>query len=198
MDSAPTSKQLTHDRIVDTAARSIRASGLHGVGVADIMKQAGLTHGGFYAHFASRNALVAEALAHAGQQSRERLRAAIEAGEAKGHSRFRALVEGYLHDRNLKSCESGCPVAALGSEMARQDGEVRQASALRVQSLFATVANYLPGGHGDEAPSVIAGQLVGALQLARTLGDNAQGRAVLAATRRALLDQYESPPRARA
>jgi TetR/AcrR family transcriptional repressor of nem operon len=70
MDTAPASrKQLTHDRILDTAARVLRDSGFQGVGVADIMKRAGLTHGGFYAHFPSRDALLAEALARAGEDS---------------------------------------------------------------------------------------------------------------------------------
>jgi TetR/AcrR family transcriptional regulator, transcriptional repressor for nem operon len=73
-------KQLSHERIVDTAARVLRESGFAGVGVADIMKRAGLTHGGFYAHFASRDALLAEALERAGEDSRTRLRRSIEAG----------------------------------------------------------------------------------------------------------------------
>lgn len=190
----PTKKQLTHERIVDTAARAIRGGGFHGVGVADIMKQAGLTHGGFYAHFPSRQALVAEALAHAGQQSRERMERAMAAREARGASRFRALVESYLADANLKSCEAGCPVAALASEMPRQADEVREAAADRVRSLMALVRHCLPGSAADGVDGAVAGQLVGALQLARTLGDNAQGRALLAATRRTLLAQHDPAP----
>jgi len=115
MDTPPSRKQLTHERIVDTAARALRGNGFHGVGVADVMKQAGLTHGGFYAHFPSRDVLLAEALQRAGEHSRERLRRSIAGGEARGLSRFRALVDAYLSERHLKEPESGCPVAALAS-----------------------------------------------------------------------------------
>lgn len=193
MDAAPSRKQLTHDRILDTAARALRGTGFHGVGVADVMKKAGLTHGGFYAHFASRDALLAEALEHAGADSRARLQKALAAGEAKGHSRLRALVESYLSDRHLGSPESGCPVAALASEMPRQADAVREAAATRVRSLIALVATVLPEDQPAGTAAIVASQLVGSLQLARMLGDNAQGKRHLAAARRFLLEQFESP-----
>jgi AcrR family transcriptional regulator len=198
METTPSRKQLTHERIVDTAARALRGSGFHGVGVADIMKQAGLTHGGFYAHFPSRDVLLAEALERAGRDSQERLQRSIAAGEARGWSRLRALVEGYLSERHLKSPESGCPVAALASEMPRQSDEVRETAAKRVVSLLAAVEATLPPDPVEGAAATIASQLVGALQLARALGDNAQGRRHLAAARRSLLEQFEpSRPAAR-
>ena len=193
MDTAPSRKQLTHERIVDTAARALRGTGFYGVGVADIMKQAGLTHGGFYAHFPSRDVLLAEALDRAGQDSQERLRRSIAAGEARGFSPFRSLVEAYLSERHLKAPESGCPVAALASEMPRQADEVREAATRRVQALLAAVESTLPPDHAEGAAAAVAGQLVGALQLARALGDNAQGRRHLATARRFLLEQFESP-----
>ena len=194
MDTAPaTRKQQTHDRILDTAARVLRDAGFQGVGVADIMKRAGLTHGGFYAHFASRDALLAEALERAGQDSQARLRRSIAAGEAKGQSAFRALVESYLSDRHLKSPDSGCPVAALASELPRQGEAVRAAAQARVTSLLGSVEAVLPPGASAGAAGVVAGQLVGALQIARTLGDNAMGRRHLAAARDFLLEQYEPP-----
>lgn len=198
MDATPSRKQLTHDRIVETAARALRAGGFAGIGVADVMKQAGLTHGGFYAHFPSREVLLAEALDRAGQDSRERMQRSIQAGEARGVGRFRALVESYLSERHLKSPESGCPVAALASEMPRQGDAVREASMVRVKSLLASVGSCLPEGHAPATAAVVASQLVGALQLARALGDNAQGRKHLAAARDFLLQQFESPrPRGR-
>ena len=193
MDSTPaTRKQLTHDRILDTAARVLRDSGFQGVGVADIMKRAGLTHGGFYAHFPSRDALLAEALLRAGQDSRARLQRSIAAGEAKAGNPFRALVESYLSERHLRSPDSGCPVAALASEMPRQSEAVRAAAATRVESLVEAVRATLPPDQPAEAAAVIASQLVGALQLARTLGDNARGRRHLAAARRFLLEQFDT------
>ena len=193
MDSTPaTRKQLTHDRILDTAARVLRDSGFQGVGVADIMKRVGLTHGGFYAHFPSRDALLAEALLRAGQDRRARLQRSITAGEARAGNPFRALVESYLSERHLRSPDSGCPVAALASEMPRQSEAVRAAAATRVESLVEAVRATLPPDQPAEAAAVIASQLVGALQLARTLGDNARGRRHLAAARHFLLEQFDT------
>jgi TetR/AcrR family transcriptional repressor of nem operon len=192
MDDPPGRKQLSHDRIVETAARAIRRAGFHGVGVADIMKEAGLTHGGFYAHFASRNALLAEALEAAGRESAERLAKGSAHRQAKGASPLRALVDGYLSEQHLGSAESGCPVAALASEIPRQSPEVRAAAAQRVRSLMARVREALPAEAAPASAAVIASQLVGALQLGRALGDNAEGRSVLAAARHNLLAQYDT------
>ena len=199
MERAPaTRKQQTHDRIVDTAARVLRDGGFQGVGVADIMKRVGLTHGGFYAHFPSRDALLVEALERAGQDSRSRLLRSIDAGEKQSASRFRALVESYLSDRHLASAETGCPVAALASEMPRQSHAVRAAGAVRVQSLTAAVAATLDVDEPADTAVVVASQLVGALQLARALGDNAKGRRHLAAARKFLLAQFDpATPRGR-
>ena len=191
MASPPSRKEVTHERIVATAARAIRRGGFHGVGVADIMKQAGLTHGGFYAHFSSRNALLAEALERAGQDSAARVSQATAARQARGASALRALVEGYLSDRHLAEIEAGCPVAALASEMPRQSAEVRASSAQRVRGLLAAVRRALPKDAPADSSPAIASQLVGALQLARALGDNAEGQALLKASRRALLAQYD-------
>lgn len=195
MEIAPNRKALTHERILDTASRAIRRAGFQGVGVADIMKEAGLTHGGFYAHFASRDALLAEALVHAGQQSAERVSKGNAAREANGASPFRAMVEGYLSDRHLSGTENGCAVAALASEMPRQSPEVRAAAAQRVRSLMAMVERSMPEGAEPGTAAAIASQMVGALQLARALGDNAEGRALLADNRNALLARHDvSPP----
>ena len=194
MDGQPTRKQVTHERIVETAARAIRRGGFHGVGVADIMKEAGLTHGGFYAHFASRDALLCEALERAGQDSAARVAKAASSRQARGASALRALVEQYLSDSHLAATEDGCPVAALLSEMPRQSREVSDAAARRVRSLVATVRRTLPSDAGADNAAAIAGQLVGALQLARALGNNAEGKALLAATRRMLLAQHDTRP----
>jgi AcrR family transcriptional regulator len=191
MDSPPSRKQLTHDRIVTTAARAIRRGGFHGVGVADIMKEAGLTHGGFYAHFASRDALLAEALARAGQEGVARVSKEVALRRKQGASALRALVEGYLAERHLGTTEKMCAVAALASEMPRQSPEVREAAAQRVRGLVTLIEHSLPPDVPATSAPVIACQLVGALQLARALGNNAEGKALLAASRDALLSQYE-------
>lgn len=191
-------KQLTHGRIVDTAARVLRESGFAGVGVADIMKRSGLTHGGFYAHFPSRDALLAEALERAGNDSGTRLRRAVKAAQADGISPLRALIEMYLSDRHLKSPGTGCPVAALASDMPRQSDALRHAASARVRALVANVQSVLPARRPPQEAAAIAAQLVGALQIARALGDGAAGRRHLAQSRQFLLEQFDSPrPRGR-
>jgi AcrR family transcriptional regulator len=194
MENPPSRKETSHERIVAAAARAIRRGGFQGVGVADIMKEAGLTHGGFYAHFSSRNALLAEALERAGQDNAARTRDDLATRQSRGASPLRALVEGYLSDRHLGDIETGCAVAALASEMPRQTPEVREAAAQRVRAMVAAVRRALPkDAPADSGPS-IASQLVGALQLARALGNNAEGRALLRASRRSLLAQYDHQP----
>ena len=116
-------KELSHERIVDAAARAIRREGYAGVGVADVMKEAGLTHGGFYAHFPSRDAMLVAAMERAGRDGAARMTQSIARRRAEGASPLRALVEGYLSETHLTSCEGGCPISALASEMPRQSPE---------------------------------------------------------------------------
>jgi len=192
MSSAPTRREVTHDRIVEVAARTLRRDGYAGIGVADVMKQAGLTHGGFYAHFESRDALIAEAIARAGRDSAATSAQRVETSRARGDSALRAVIEGYLSEAHLNDTESGCVVAALSSEMPRQSPELLAPAVERVRKLIAMVQRALPEGGTKEQAMVIAGTMVGTLQLARTLGANAQGKTMLAAARDALLAQYDT------
>lgn len=192
MHTPPSRREATHERIVDVAARALRRNGYAGVGVADVMKQAGLTHGGFYAHFASREALLAEAIERAGRDSAANMQRRVETGLARGHSAFRSVVESYLSEAHLRGVEAGCLVAAVGSEMPRQSPELLAPSAERVRALMALVQRSLPQGTPEQAMAVVA-TLVGSLQLARTLGVNAQGKAMLKAAREALLAQHDTP-----
>jgi len=169
---APTRKEITHERIVDAAARAIRRSGYHGTGVADIMKEAGLTHGGFYAHFDSREAMLAEAADRAGAEAvaaSASIAAAVPAEKA-----LQALLEAYLSKEHVENAERGCPVVALGSEMPRQATEVRHASTLRIKEMIDLVARQSPnwgrpGAH--EQALVTVATMVGALMLARAVDD---------------------------
>jgi len=126
--------------------------------------------------------------------ARRAITRATQARQARGVSAFRAFVDSYLSEAHLASIDTGCPVAARGCDMARQTGAVRQASAQRVERLIARVRDTLPGAT-HAAAAVIVGTLVGSLQLARALGDNTEGRAVLAAARRALIQQHDSAAR---
>ena len=189
MTTAPSRREITHERIVDVAARTLRRNGFDGVGVADVMKQAGLTHGGFYAHFESREALLAEAVERAGRESGTRMRERVDASLARGESGLRTVIESYLSEAHLTGAESGCVVAALSSEMPRQSATVAAPAMNRVRKLIALVQHAMPGGSKEQA-MVVASTLVGTLQLARALGANAQGKALLAASRDALIAQY--------
>lgn len=184
-------KEISHERIVEAAARAIRREGYAGVGVADVMKEAGLTHGGFYAHFPSRDAMLAAAMERAGRDGAARMAQSMARRRAEGASPLRAWVESYLSDTLLANCERGCPISALASEMPRQSAEVREVSATRVQRLVQALQQVLPADAGEHAAMAVTSNLVGAMQLARALGDNAQGRAMLAATRKSILDQYD-------
>jgi AcrR family transcriptional regulator len=182
MKKAPVrSKEATHERIVDAAARAIRRSGYAGTSVADIMKQAGLTHGGFYAHFPSREAMLAEAADRAGADAvaaSTRIAAAVPPEQA-----LRQMMSAYLSKEHLNSTERGCPVAALGSEMPRQAPEVRRAATRRIKEMIDVVARHLPdwgqpGAH--ERALVIVSAMSGALLLARAVDDPKLSDALLA------------------
>jgi TetR/AcrR family transcriptional regulator, transcriptional repressor for nem operon len=165
-------KEVTHDRIVKVAARAIRRSGYAGTGVADIMKEAGLTHGGFYAHFASREALLAEAADCAGAAA-VGASSDIAAAAPPGRS-LQALVRAYLSQQHLEDVENGCPVAALGSEMHRQAPEVRHAATRHIKEMIDLVARQLPnwgapGAH--EQAMFIVSSMIGTLVMARAVDD---------------------------
>src|SRR5436190_14876025 len=165
-------KDVTHERIVDAAARAIRRSGYAGTGVADIMKDAGLTHGGFYAHFASREAMLAEAADRAGAEGV----AAVErvASAAPPRKALQALLRAYLSKTHVVGVETGCAVAALGSEMPRQAPEVRRAATRRIKEMIDLVARQAPDwgqpGAIERALFTVA-TIVGALVLARAVDD---------------------------
>jgi AcrR family transcriptional regulator len=165
-------KDLTHERIVGAAARAIRRSGYAGTGVADVMKDAGLTHGGFYAHFASREAMLAEAADRAGAEGV----AAVErvASAAPPRKALQALLGAYLSKAHVEGVETGCAVAALGSEVPRQAPEVRRAATRRIKDMIDLVARQSPewgqpGAHQHALVTVAT--MVGALVLARAVDD---------------------------
>ncbi|MFL5519306.1 MAG: TetR/AcrR family transcriptional regulator [Gemmatimonadales bacterium] len=169
---APSRKEATHERIVDTAARAIRRSGYDGAGVAEIMKEAGLTHGGFYAHFDSREEMLAEAADRAGADTVATL--ARVAAAAPPEQALNALLRAYLSKTHVESVETGCAVAALGSEMPRQASRVRRAATRRIKEMIDLVGRQSPdwgqpGAH--ERALVTMATAVGALVLARAVDD---------------------------
>ena len=189
MAKTSTRKEQSHERIVRAAARALRRHGYEGLGVADVMKAAGLTHGGFYAHFDSRDALLAEAADQAGAESIERLSRAV-AGATPGKE-LAALIDAYLSERSLNAPEQGlgCAIAAAGSEVPRQHTGVRRAATRRIKDLIGLVERQMPGwgkaGSRDKAMAIL-GCLVGTLLIARSVDDPELSKAMRNATRRFL------------
>ncbi|MGH7516359.1 MAG: TetR/AcrR family transcriptional regulator [Gemmatimonadales bacterium] len=169
---APNRKEATHDRIVETAARAIRRSGYGGTAVAEIMKEAGLTHGGFYAHFESRAGMLAEAADRAGADGMAVL--ARVAAAAPPKKALEAMLRAYLSKEHVEGVETGCAIAALGSEMPRQAPKVRRAATRRIKEMIDLVARQSPdwgqpGAH--ERALVTVATALGALVLARAVDD---------------------------
>lgn len=186
-------KALSHDRIVQAAARAVRRDGFHGVGVADVMKSAGLTHGGFYAHFDSRDELLAEAVEHAAREIGVLIDRQVEQLQAQGMSAFRAHIEIYLSEGHALDCENGCPTSALCADVSRQAPLVAAASREMIGRLHRVIAGRLPPGAPEAAAWAVTSALVGAVQLARALGEGEQAREVLIQTRNELLARYDVP-----
>lgn len=167
-------KEASHERIVSVAARAIRRSGYDGTGVADIMKEAGLTHGAFYAHFTSREAMLAEAASRACAEA-----AAAAAGvvaSVRPEQALASMLGAYLSREHLEQVEMGCPLAALGSETPRQAPEVRRATTRHIKETIDLVARQLPdwgqpGAH--ERALVTVATMVGTLLLARAVDEPA-------------------------
>jgi AcrR family transcriptional regulator len=183
---ANSKKEETRGRILRAAARAIRKHGYEGVGVAGVMKEAGLTHGGFYAHFESRDALLAAAAEQAGAESNERLSRAI--ASTKPGEELAALVDTYLSDRHVAAPEEGlgCAIAAAGSEVPRQQPEVRRAAGRRIKDLIGLVERQLPDwgkSAAHEKAMAITATMVGALLLARAADDPQLSRTIRKAAR---------------
>jgi AcrR family transcriptional regulator len=170
--STPSPKEATHERIVETAARALRRTGYDGAGVAEIMKEAGLTHGGFYAHFDSREGMLAEAADRAGADGMAVL--ARVAAAAPPKKALEAMLRAYLSKEHVEGVETGCAIAALGSEMPRQRPKVRRAATRRIKEMIDLVARQSPdrgqpGAH--ERALVTVATALGALVLARAVDD---------------------------
>jgi len=165
-------KEASHERIVAAAARAIRRSGYDGTGVSDIMKEAGLTHGAFYAHFPSREAMLAEAAARACAESAAL--AADVVAAAPPEKALECMLRAYLSREHLEQVETGCPLAALGSETPRQTPEVRRTATRHIKAMVDLVARQSPDWgqpFTHEQALVTIATMVGALLLARAVDE---------------------------
>ena len=175
------------ERIIDKAGALFREKGFDGIGVADIMKAADLTHGGFYGHFASKDDLVAQA------SQRAMARAAVNWAKvtaAAPDNPYAALLAHYLSPRHRDDPGRGCAFAALSGDAARCGKPVRQAFARGLQPLIEIVAGAVPGrskaARRRKAIAAVA-ELVGALILARAVDDEALSDEILRAAQHELL-----------
>lgn len=171
---------LNRERIVDVAAKLFREKGYEGIGVADLMKQAGLTHGGFYGHFKSKEDLLTEACQHALDTSLATWQRRIDANPEQA---LAGISDAYLSRKHLEQPGGGCLAAALGQDVARIDSEVRPAFTQAARRQFDLLAGLMP----DETPqqrraAAIAtfSTLIGAMVLARAVDDAALADEILA------------------
>jgi TetR/AcrR family transcriptional repressor of nem operon len=186
MGSSQADKAASHERIVNAAAARIRRDGVNGLGVAELMKEAGLTHGGFYRHFESRDELVAEAVECAIAQGSER---ALKAAARGGKAGFTAIVDGYLSAAHRDQPESGCAVAGLAEDVARTDDRTRAAYGRQVEKYIDVLAGLTPSAGRKAARReayLMLSALVGALAMARAVGDDALSNQILSETASAL------------
>ena len=181
-------KQETHARIVKKASVRLREKGAHGIGVADLMKEAGLTHGGFYAHFDSREALVMEAFGYAMDRSTERWRKLAE--QTPPDKRLATIVENYLTPLHRDDPGHGCAVPTLGAEIARESPKTRKAFAAKLEQMIDMMADQVP----DVPPKAARKQamatlatMIGTLVLSRIAGTGEFSGEILGAGREAVL-----------
>jgi TetR/AcrR family transcriptional regulator, transcriptional repressor for nem operon len=170
----------TRQRIVDVAARAFRSKGIQATGVADIMSAAGLSHGGFYRHFDSKDQLVAEACEAGIGDVIGTLGAA--AGELTGKEAFQAIVAAYVSESHRDAPEHGCPLAGMGSELAHADDDTRAAAARGFDQIVDVMAAHIRRRHRGAARSeaVFAlSAMIGAITMARIIGDPDASTAVL-------------------
>jgi TetR/AcrR family transcriptional repressor of nem operon len=178
----------TRRRIVRTAARRFRRRGIDGTGIADLMKDAGLTHGGFYKHFESKDALAGEACRVALAATRDELAAAL--ATAPAGQRIEAVVDSYLSMLHRDHPGHGCAIAALGAEVARADGPARTAMIEGHERLVTLLAGLIEGRSLAQARRMALAAvsvMVGALTIARLMKDRDAAADVLGAARHAAL-----------
>lgn len=159
--------------MLDQAARLFRARGIEAVGVAEVTRAAGLTHGAFYGHFPSKSALAADVCRGSLQAAATRWQRRVERARAEGRDPALALIDAYLTEAHRDAPAGGCALAALGGETVR-DPDLRAAMAEGTTALTGVLAEALTGRAADPAwtAAAILATLVGGLLLARTFADN--------------------------
>jgi len=179
MGHSKAEKTKTHKRIVKIASKRFREGGLAGIGIAELMKEAGLTVGGFYKHFDSRDDLVAEAVSSAFGGWQRRVDAATSGGPPVSYAN---LIDEYLNGAHRDNPGAGCAFSALAGDIARSDKRIRALASEQIRNDLQVIAGLLPGKDKRAARSkaiLTFSALVGAMSLARAVSDEALSREIL-------------------
>jgi TetR/AcrR family transcriptional repressor of nem operon len=180
----------TRNRIVEEASYGLRQTGVDGVSVADLMKRVGLTHGGFYSHFESREALVIEVFASAMDRTvSHRLKLV---NELPAEERFDAFIGVYLNPGHRDDRARGCVLPAMGTDIARSSQKARRVFARKLDEMIDVIAGFFPGRSPRQAREIATSALatmMGSIALARAVGDKEPSDQILEAGRKALTDQ---------
>jgi TetR/AcrR family transcriptional regulator, transcriptional repressor for nem operon len=187
----PGHKAEIHQKIVKDASRRVRAEGLTGAAVSAVMKDAGLTHGGFYKHFESKDELLIESLSEAFRETADGL---VEAGkQSQLGSAWKAVVRAYLSPEHCDHAERGCPLAALAPELARVDKATKARLLGELAKYKSRMLPFMPGRRAadkERAFFSIFSTMIGAIELARMLPERALKEKVLASARDFLLHSF--------
>lgn len=195
MRYGPEQAEKTKARVVKIAAAQMRKRGPEKVAVADVMQRAGLTHGGFYAHFGSKDDLIAAAVRQMFAEAREMFRGATE-GKDKPEA-LRSYINAYVSTTHRDHPERGCAIAALSSDIHRQGRKARAAYDEGISGLVARIAELLPerddADRRQAAVSMVA-EMTGAVAAARAVSDAVLSDEILASARRSLRARAGVPP----
>jgi TetR/AcrR family transcriptional repressor of nem operon len=187
-------KARTHKRIVAIASKRFREKGLAGFGIAELMKEAGMTVGGFYKHFDSRDELVAEAVSSAFGDWQRR---ADDAASGEPPVSYRQLIDDYLSDVHRQNPGTGCAFSALAPEIARCDKRTRALASEQVRNDLELIVGLLPGKDKRMARSraiLTFSALVGAMSLARAVSDESLSREILKTVAKLLKNSAAETP----
>ena len=188
-------KQKTRARVLEEAASAIRLEGPDRVGVAGIMARAGLTHGGFYAHFASKDDLLAQAIEQMFVEGRERFWKVV--GDKPPAEALRAYIDFYLSERHRDHRDRGCPLPALSGDVARLSVSAREAFEVgigRLRVAFETRLSALGAADPETLATSMLSEMVGALVMSRSVADPKRSDIILAASKASLLARLETLP----
>lgn len=187
----PEHKAEVHQKIVKDASRRIRAEGMTGAAVAAVMRDTGLTHGGFYKHFESKDELLLESLREAFREIIDRLVRAAEA--SPDGTGWKAIVKTYLSLEHCNQAESWCPLTSLAPELVRTDQEMKGRIFQEMRSYKDCIVPFMPGRRTSDKESaffVIFSTMIGTVEIARLLPEPAMREKVLANARDFLLHSF--------